>query len=181
MRVPHFTMKNPPLRKSCQLTFRIFLFCGCCFIFYEISLGLLTNFNNKKVIETVASAEIDRVNRVTEAPVLAICSKNPFRDSQRVMLTREDFLSNTLNVTGNILDSFYVTRLSNMYQNVNHDEVCVTFYYSSIVITSFEGVVLHQETVISHLSSTFYYSSIKICAGFLFQHFLLCPIRGRET
>ena len=51
---------------------------------------------------------------MTEAPALAICSKTPFKNNKMAMLSKEDFLTNTFNVSGGVLINYLVANGSVM-------------------------------------------------------------------
>ena len=99
----------PPITKrNVKLVLRTFLLilCGC--IFYLISFGLIDNFLRKRVIVTTSNTPIG--NNPVQAPMIAICAKSPFKNGLQAMLTKEQLMQNSINITKEILLDVYLTK-----------------------------------------------------------------------
>ena len=83
------------------LTLKTLSFAFCGGVFTIISYGLIGDYRDGKVIVTSSDDTIGE-GKLIEFPSIAICSQTPFK-RLKSMLTLEDYLTNTYNVTEKVL------------------------------------------------------------------------------
>ena len=97
-------------KKKLVLTFRLIYFISCGYIFIYLSQGLYQNFTGSKVILTVSDLPVG--NKGLLAPAIAVCSKNPLKNYSKAMLTLQEYMDNSKNVTSTILIDYTLLKFN---------------------------------------------------------------------
>ena len=109
----------PKVTLLLALKFLTFFICSC--IFYILSYKLFVNYFSHKVIVTSAEVPMGKVT----PPAVMVCSQIGFRNNTMVMLTLDDYMENTINVTENILLDYSYTRYGGDAQDFGISKVNV--------------------------------------------------------
>ena len=83
-----------------RIILRTLLLVSCATIFLKITYELIINYHYKKV---VVCASDEPVESKINMPIIAICAQNPFRGEIKPLYTRDDYMSNAINSTQDIL------------------------------------------------------------------------------
>ena len=89
-----------PITMILRIILRTLLLVSCATIFLKITYELIINYHYKKV---VVCASDEPVESKINMPIIAICAQNPFRGEIKPLYTRDDYMSNAINSTQDIL------------------------------------------------------------------------------
>ena len=91
-----------------HLIMRLVLVSSCGGIFISLSYNLCVAYFNKKVITTSEDEPIG--GRLVQAPLFAVCAKDPFRKPLGEMFTLVEYMQNAVNVTEDIIEKSYLIK-----------------------------------------------------------------------
>ena len=99
-------------KKRLFAVFRAIYFLPCGYTFFYLSHGLIDNYVGSKVIATLSESVIGE-GGFAPAPLIAICSDQPYKNNSIPMYTIEDYMRNSNNVTDTTLIDYALVNQGN--------------------------------------------------------------------